>query len=157
MRTNILIGILSTCAVGIALVGCASAPKAPPNTLSVSVTRYSEEPISEYQTQVLNEATKLSLACRLFRYFYGRWPADLSEIEHKTIGIDYGIFLGRATVTPNSDDSEDITVFDGEDPREAHATPIDFGMPEGDKKKALEPGFKINVGAALSHVRVGAN
>ena len=157
MRANILTGILTACAIGTLLVGCASTPKAPTNPLSVSVTRYSEKPLSDYQTQVLNEATKLSLACRLFRYFYGRWPANLGEIEHKATGIDYAIFLGKATVTPNSDDSEDITIFDGENLREARATPIDFGMSESDKKKALEPGFKINVGAAFGHGTSGAN
>lgn len=139
------------------VASCSAVPRAPADTVTISVVRYSGAPLSQYQTKVMNEATKLAMACRLFRYFYGRWPANLQEIERKTTGIDYGIFLGQAKVTPNSDDSEDISIFDGQNTRVDHATPIDFHMPKSVRTAAQAPGFKIDVGEDLQHATSGAN
>ncbi|SFR86727.1 hypothetical protein SAMN05216570_0131 [Dyella sp. OK004] len=93
----------------------------------------------------MNEATKLSLACRLFRYFYGRWPANFHEISEKSTGIDLGVFLGRALVTPLDNDAAKISVFDGENVRETVATPIDFHMSNSQVRAAQEPGFMIDI------------
>ena len=51
--------------------------------IPVSVARYSERPLLDYQARVMSEATKLSIACRLFRSLYKRWPSDLAEIDAK--------------------------------------------------------------------------
>jgi hypothetical protein len=93
----------------------------------------------------MNEATKLSLACRMFRSLYGRWPRDLAEIEAKTEGIDFAVFAGRAVITPLPDDSERIAIFDGVDTREVKAVPVDLGVTDAARDAAKAPGFKIKV------------
>jgi len=131
--------------------GCASAPsstppRAAPATASpVSVVRYTEQPLSDYQTQVMNEATKLSLACRMFRGLYGRWPNDLAEIQAKTEGINFAIFVGKAVVTPLPDDSEQIEVFDGFNTRSVKAVPVDLGITQAMREAATAPSYKIKV------------
>jgi hypothetical protein len=115
--------------------------------LSVHVDRYTEYPLADYQERVMNEATKLSLACRLFRYLYGRWPSDIQEIERKATGIDFGAFMKKATVTPVAGDAEKITVFDGTNVREAVAVPVDFHLPESEKLAAQKQDFKIDIPA----------
>jgi len=131
----------------LALAGCASPPakQPPPPTAPVSVVRYTNLPLSEFQTRVMNEATKLSLACRMFRSLYGRWPNDLTEIEAKTEGIDFGIFMGKAVVTPLLDDSEIIQVFDGVNTRAVKAVPVDLGVTDEKREAAKAPGFKIKL------------
>jgi hypothetical protein len=126
---------------------CASTNAQQPSTSApaISVTRYSDMPLSEYQNLVMNEATKLSLACRIFRGLYGRWPTDLSEIQTKTDGINFAVFMGRAVVTPLSDDSERIEIFDGENKRTVKAVPVELGTTDTDRKAAKVPGFKIKV------------
>ena len=121
-------------------VACASPPAV---NAPVSVVRYSELPLSEYQTKVMNEATKLSFACRMFRGLYGRWPNDLGEIQAKTEGIDFAVFLGKAVVTPLPDDSERIQIFDGVNTREVKAVPVDLGVTDAMREAARAPGFKI--------------
>jgi hypothetical protein len=111
----------------------------------VSVIRYTDRPLSEFQTRVMNEATKLSLACRKFRSLYGRWPKDLAEIQAKTEGIDFGVFLGRAVVTPLPDDSERIEIFDGVNTRSVKAVPVELGVTAADREAAKAPGFKIKL------------
>jgi hypothetical protein len=111
----------------------------------VSVIRYADLPLSEYQTRVMNEATKLSLACRMFRSLYGRWPKDLAEIQAKTEGIDFGVFLGRAAVTPLPDDSERIEIFDGANTRSVKAVPVELGVTEADREAAKAPDYKIKL------------
>ena len=112
------------------LAAGASAPaqQTPTPTPPISVTRYSDRPLSEYQALVMNEATKLSLACRMFRSLYGRWPNDLAEIQAKTEGIDFAVFAGKAVVTPLPDDSERIEIFDGVNTRSVKAVPVDLGV-----------------------------
>jgi hypothetical protein len=131
------------------LTACASPPattkQAPPPAAPISVVRYSELPLSEYQTQVMNEATKLSFACRMFRSLYGRWPNDLAEIEAKTVGIDFAVFMGKAVVTPLPDDSELIQVFDGVNTRAVKAVPVDLGVTDAKREAAKAPEFKIKV------------
>ena len=118
---------------------------APAPAPSVSVTRYTDRPLSEFQTLVMNEATKLSLACRKFRSLYGRWPKDLAEIQAKTEGIDFGVFLGRAVVTPLPDDSERIEIFDGVNTLTVKAVPVELGVTDADREAAKAPGFKIKL------------
>jgi hypothetical protein len=130
------------------LAACASptaTKQAPPPAAPFSVVRYAELPLSEYQTQVMNEATKLSFACRMFRNLYGRWPNDLAEIEAKTEGINFSVFLGKAVVTPLPDDSERIQIFDGFNTREVKAVPVDLGVTDAKREAAKAPGFKIKV------------
>ena len=152
MHASFRIRMITVCGLGIALGACAVAPKAPvaaktpTGDRKIVVERYSENPLSGQQSRVLNEATKLSFACRLYRYYYGKWPANLDDIRNKTTGIDFEVFKGRAEVTPNADDSEDISIYDGENVRTAHATPIDFHMPKSEIRKAQSPGFKIDMG-----------
>jgi hypothetical protein len=137
---------VSLCAA-LLLTACASAPSSTPIEAPkspVSVVRYTERPLSEYQTRVMNEATKLSYACRMFRSLYGRWPRDLAEIEAKTEGIDFAVFAGSAVVTPLPDDSERIAIFDGANTREVKAVPID-GVTDAAREAAKAPGFKIKL------------
>jgi hypothetical protein len=115
---------------------------APP---SISVNRYGDRPLSEYQTRVMNEATKLSLACRMFRSLYGRWPSDIAEIQAKTDGIDFAVFAGKAVVTPLPNDSERIEIFDGVNIRAVRAVPVDLGITDAVREAAKAPGFKIKV------------
>ncbi len=93
----------------------------------------------------MNEATKLSLACRMFRGLYGRWPNDLAEIQAKTEGINFAIFVGKAVVTPLPDDSESIEVFDGFNTRSVKAVPVDLGITQAMRKAATAPGYKIKL------------
>jgi hypothetical protein len=129
--------------------GCASAPSSatpkPTPATTLSVDRYTEHPLSDYQTQVMNQATKLSLACRMFRGLYGRWPNNLAEIQAKTDGIDFAIFMGKAVVTPLSDDSESIEVFDGTDTRAVKAVPVELGITQAMREAAMAPGYKIKL------------
>ena len=145
---------LSSIAVVLGIAGCASAPevaKPPPPAApaapasTVSVTRYTDRPLSEFQTMVMNEATKLSYACRMFRSLYGRWPRDLAEIEARTEGINFGVFLGKATVTPLPDDSAKIEIFDGVNTRAVKAVPVDFQITDEQRAAAQKPDFKIRV------------
>ena len=126
-RNFVLIGSLSL------FVGCASPrprPTAPPidtpadSRSSASATRYTERPLTEYQTIVMNQATKLSLARRIFGDLYGRWPSDLAEIRAKTEGIDFEVFAGKAVITPKSGDAENIQIFDGFNTRSVRAVPL---------------------------------
>jgi hypothetical protein len=131
------------------LNACAPPPaalkQAPPPTSPISVVRYTDLPLSEYQTRVLNEATKLSFACRMFRTLYGRWPNDLAEIEAKTEGLDFGLFMGKAVVTPLPDDSELIQAFDGARTLSVKAVPVDLGVTDAQREAAKAPNFKIKV------------
>ena len=102
-------------------------------------------PLADHQALVINEATKLSLACRIFRSLYGRWPSDLAEIQAKTEGINFGTFAGRAVVTPLPDDSERIEVFDGFNTRAVKATPVSFSFTAEQLEEAKTPGFKIKL------------
>ena len=111
----------------------------------MSVTRYTELPLSEFQTKVMNEATKLSFACRYFRSLYGRWPKNIAEIQSKTEGIDYGVFLGKAKVTPLKDDAAEIQIFDGKNTRSVKAVPVDFPITAEQKAEAQKPEFKIKL------------
>jgi hypothetical protein len=102
-------------------------------------------PPADDQTLIMNEATKLSLACRIFRSLYGRWPISLVEIQAKTEGIRFDLFAGRAVVTPLEDDSERIEVFDGVSTRAVKATPIDFGFTAAQREEARAAGYKIKL------------
>jgi hypothetical protein len=93
----------------------------------------------------MNEATKLSFACRMFRGLYGRWPSDLAEIEAKTEGIDFAAFMGKAVITPLPDDSELIQIFDGVNTRQVKAVPVDLGITDAKRQEAKAPGFRIKV------------
>ena len=93
----------------------------------------------------MNEATKLSYACRIFRNLYGRWPNDLAEIQAKTEGIDFAAFAGRASVTPLPDDAERIEVFDGTNTRTVKAVPVDFTFTPEMREAAKAPGYKIKL------------
>ena len=128
------------------LLSCtAYAQSSPPPGASppVSITRYTEQPLSEYQTRVMNEASKLSLACRMFRSLYGRWPHDLAEIQAKTEGINFAVFVGKAVITPLPDDSERIEVFDGINTRAVKAVPVDMGVTSAMREAAKAPDYKI--------------
>lgn len=111
----------------------------------MSVIRGAETPLTDHQTLIMNEATKLSLACRMFRSLYGRWPSDLAEIQAKTVGINFAVFDGRAVITPLPDDSERIEVFDGIHTRGVRATPVDFGFTAAQLEEAKSPGYKIKL------------
>jgi len=122
------------------------APQAPAAQVSASATRYAELPLTEFQTRVMNEATKLSLACRYFRSLYGRWPKNIAEIQSKTEGIDYGVFIGKEKVTPlKKEDAAQIEVFDGENTRSVKAVPVDFSITKEQKAAARKPDFKIKL------------
>jgi hypothetical protein len=133
------------------LAGCAAPPEpkkstqpAPtPPSSQMSVVRYTEKPLSDFQTQVMNAATKLSYSCRFFRSLYGRWPKDLAEIQAKTEGIDFGIFLGKASVTPMPDDSATIQIFDGTNMRSVRAVPVQFTITDEERAAAQKPDYKI--------------
>ena len=135
--------------VALMLIACTSSSptnkQASPQPPSISVVRYTELPLSEYQTQVMNEATKLSFACRMFRSLYGRWPNNLAEIEAKTEGINFGMFVGMAVITPLPDDSAHIQVFDGVNTRAVKAVPVDLGVTDAMREAAKAPGFKIKL------------
>ena len=81
----------------------------------------------------------------MFRSLYGRWPRDLAEIEAKTEGIDFGVFLGKAAVTPLPDDSATIEIFDGVNMRAVKAVPVDFQITDEQRAAAQKPDFKIRV------------
>jgi len=150
--TALLVGMLS-----IVLAGCVTTPKATSYASAIRVDRYSEMPLSEYQSRVMDEATKLSYAARMFRYLYGRWPANIEEIKSKSAGINFDVFRGRASITPSSNDSAEISIFDGENTRSVQATPIDFQLSNVARQQSRLPGFKIEVGAVSSHQPLGAN
>jgi len=139
---SVAVLMFSACAFAQSTVSQETPTSQPPQ---VSVKRYSDLPLSEYQTRVMNEATKLSLACRMFRSLYGRWPNDLAEIEAKTEGIDFAIFAGKAVVTPLPDDSERIEIFDGVNPRSVKAVPVNLGVTDAMREAAKAPGFKVKV------------
>jgi len=125
-------------------------PSSLPNATSAaappaSVIRDVEMPSAVDQTLIMNEATKLSLACRMFRSLYGRWPIDFAEIQAKTEGINFAVFAGRAVVTPLPDDSERIEVFDGFNTRRVRAIPIDFKFTAPQIAEAKAPGYKIKI------------
>lgn len=128
----------------------ASAGQPTADAASMNVTRYSDTQLSQEQTLILNEASKLSYACRMFRYLFDRWPNDIKEIESKTTGIDFAIFKGNARVAPATDDSAEISVFDGVNTLSVQATPIDFALSDRYKAKAKVEGFKIHVGTLKS-------
>ena len=113
----------------------------------MNVTRYSDISLSDYQKLVIDEATKLSYACRMFRYIFGRWPSNIDEIMSKTNGIDFEVFKGTAVVTPVDNDSAQISVFDGVNTLSVQATPVDFDLPESYKSHTNDPAFKIDVGS----------
>jgi hypothetical protein len=123
----------------------AATKQAPQSSSPISVVRYTDLPLSEYQARVMNEATKLSYACRMFRALYGRWPNNLTEIEAKTEGVDFAAFMGKAAVTPLPDDSELIQIFDGVNTRRVKAVPVDLGVTDAKREEAKAPGFKIRV------------
>ena len=50
--------------LALAVAASARAQQTPTPAPPISVTRYSDRALSEYQTQMMNEATKLSFACR---------------------------------------------------------------------------------------------
>jgi len=127
------------------IAGCGTPPPPKPAPAPVSVVRYTDRPLSEYQTKVMNEATKLSFACRMFRSLYGRWPNDLAEIQAKTEGIDFAVFAGLASVTPLSDDAERIEIFDGTNTRAIKAVPVDFAVTPEMREAAKAPGYKIKL------------
>jgi hypothetical protein len=81
----------------------------------------------------------------MFRALYGSWPNDLAEIEAKTEGIDFAVFMGKAVVTPLHDDSELVQIFDGVNTRQVKAVPVDLGVTDPEREAAKVPGFKIKV------------
>lgn len=124
-----------------------------PNVTSESklgVVRISNVTLSEYQKMVLDEASKLSYACRMYRYLYGQWPGSIEQVKQRTNGIDFSLFKDSASISPASDDTAVITVFDGVNTLSVSATPIDFQLPDEYKSKAKDPGFRIDVGAVAS-------
>ena len=151
MQAKIIIAALVVGIFSTMLGGCASTPKVTSDAPAISVDRYSEMPLSEYQSRVMDEATKFSYAARMFRYLYGRWPANIEELKNKSSGIDFNVFRGKATITPSSNDSAEISIFDGENTRSVQATPVDFHMSDSARQQSQSAGFKINVGAVSSH------
>lgn len=136
-------------AVGVSLAslsGARAQDQTPAAVPSIEADRYAEYALSQYQTRVMNEATKLSYACRKFRYLFDRWPADIDELRQKVSGIDFTVFRGKATVTPKGGDAAEISVFDGVNTRSVLATPIDFDLPASAKEAAKNPGSVISVG-----------
>jgi hypothetical protein len=138
----------------VVVAGCTATPQskestppvpAPPPKSELTVTRYSERPMSEFQTQVMNAATKLSFSCRYFRRLYGRWPKDIAEIKAKTEGIDFGVFLDKASVTPLPDDSALIQIFDGTNMRSTKAVPVAFTITEEERAASQKPDYKIKL------------
>jgi hypothetical protein len=133
------------------LAGSTSDPhNSPPNvtapaTPPASVVRDSERSLADQPALIMKEATKLSLACRIFRSLYGRWPINLTEIQAKTEGINFAVFAGHATVTPLPDDSERIEVFDGSNTRTVKAVPVDFRFNALQLKDSKTPGYKIKI------------
>lgn len=112
------------------------------------VTRYSEFKLTKKQTRVLDEATKVSTACRVFYGLYGRWPNNAQEIESRTRGIDYSVFKGELLleVVP---EGLAIVVFDGKQVRQLLAT-AGTSVPPEIQESAQDPEFRINVGLRSS-------
>ena len=147
MKTKIpfLLIVANSAFLGFAGEPAKTAAPAAESKSELSVTRYTELPLSDFQRKVMNEATKLSYACRYFRGLYGRWPKDLAEIQNKTEGIDYGIFLDRASVTPLEGDAEKIQIFDGKDVRAVRAVPVQLNISDAERSAAQKPGYKIKL------------
>jgi hypothetical protein len=151
MRPKSIITALTICLISATLAACVITPKTTSDVPAIAVNRYSEMPLSEYESRVMDEATKLSYACRMFRYLYGKWPANINEIKSRTNGIDYDVFRGRATIAPTENDSAEIAIFDGENVRSVQATPIDFHLSDSVREQSQSSKFKIDVGAVNSH------
>lgn len=99
----------------------------------------------------MNEATKLSYACRYFRCLYGRWPSSIREIESRTEGIDFGVFPGKAFLVPRPDDTEEITVYDGVCYRMVIAVPVAFPITDQMRAEARKAEFKIRIDRLVSN------
>ncbi len=112
------------------------------------VERYSELKLTEEQTKILNEATKVSTACRVFYGLYGRWPNGLQEIKNRTSGIDFSVFGDKLFIKETAEGLV-ITVFDSRDVRQLLAT-SDASIPLKTQALAQDPDFRIRVGLRLS-------
>jgi len=110
--------------------------------IEATVARYSEFELSEHQTAILDEATKVSAASRVFYGLYNRWPKDIQELSDRTTGIDFTIFDGKIAINATADGLA-ITVFDGKDVRQLLST---ASPPLSELKElAQSPDFKIRV------------
>jgi hypothetical protein len=116
---------------------------APHMDISVEIKRASEFKLSKKQTAVIDEASKLSAACRTFYGLYDRWPTSLVEIEGRTEGINFSKFNGKAglEIVP---EGLVITIFDTKFERKMLAT---SGAPSTSEARALaqDPRFRIRV------------
>jgi hypothetical protein len=129
---------------GLCLLSFAASASAPGVDISVGViNRITEYKLSKRQTRILDEATKLSAACRVFSGLYGRWPKDMQEIEARTTGIDFGAFGGIASLE-EVPEGLDISFFDGEDERHVLATAMAI-QPADVRASAQDPAFKIRI------------
>ncbi|MGY1528727.1 hypothetical protein [Luteimonas sp. A649] len=110
--------------------------------IEAAVTRYSELELTEHQTAILDEATKLSAASRVFYGLFNRWPKDIQELSDRTTGIDFTVFDGKISIDATTDGLV-ITVFDSKDVRKLLATE---SSPLSELKELAEsPDFKIRV------------
>lgn len=109
----------------------------------VEVKRISEFELTREQTRILDEATKLSAACRTFHAFYERWPKNIQEIESRTSGIDFSVFQGKVDIDAVPEGLV-ITIFDSIEVRRLLAT-AEAPATEDARAAAQDPAFKIRV------------
>ncbi|MEL1264977.1 hypothetical protein [Pseudoxanthomonas putridarboris] len=108
-----------------------------------TVTRYSEFELTKRQTTILDEATKVSAAARVFHGLYGRWPNDVQELAARTVGIDFTLFDGKILIDAVPEGLA-VTIFDSIDVRRLLAT-ADSPVSSEMKKLAQDPTFRIRV------------
>jgi hypothetical protein len=111
--------------------------------IQAAVTRYSEFELTGRQTAILDEATKVSAAARVFHGLYDRWPSQVQELADRTQGIDFAVFAGKILIDEVPEGLM-VTVFDSQDVRRLLATtgwPASPGM----KESAQSPDFRIRV------------
>lgn len=111
--------------------------------VTATVARYSELELTERQTSILDEATKVSTAARIFHGLYGRWPNDVEELASRTAGIDFTIFEGKILLDV-APEGLVVTIDDSKFVRRLLATADSPASPQM-QALAQAPDFRIRV------------
>jgi hypothetical protein len=116
--------------------------------VTASVIRYSEFELTEKQSEIFDEATKLSAASRAFHSLYGRWPKDVEELVGRTSGVDLAVFEGKVMIETVAEGIS-VTFFDSLDIRRLLVTE---GMDVAAEIRAVahDPEFRIRVSVQAS-------
>ncbi|MFZ6695085.1 hypothetical protein ACO0J1_04820 [Stenotrophomonas acidaminiphila] len=123
--------------------------------VTATVNRHSEFELTEKQIKILDEATKVSAASRVFHGLYGRWPKDIQELVCRTSGIDLAVFEGNILIDVVPEGLV-VTIFDSIDVRRLLATEDSAASPEM-QELARDPAFRIRIRLVPATRETGPN